>query len=131
MAADSDDSPAARKTKLTEERVEAMAPGHIWWAFPEKVSIVLLSVRKDHILAIRVVSPADSESAELFIEVPVGKREGLSFDGVVRAALPQRDLVLCNWLLELSPTDLVEHKGSLSRAKLLQVKSMLARCDLP
>jgi mRNA interferase MazF len=108
-----------------------MAPGHIWWAFPEKVPVVLLSVHKDHISAIQVVSPADPESAELFIEVPVGKREGLSFDGVVRAALPQRDLILCNWLLELSPADLLEHKGSLSRAKLLRVKSMLARCNLP
>jgi mRNA interferase MazF len=97
-----------------------MRRGEVWWAeFDERRPVVLLSEEEPSgFQAMQVVAPADSDISGLGIEVSVGVREGLPFDGVLRFGFPWPGFTPCTWLTTLSRDDLIERAGALSCAKL-------------
>jgi mRNA interferase MazF len=67
-----------------------MRRGEVWWAeFDERRPVVLLSGEgPSGFRAMQVVAPADTDISGLGIEVAVGAKEGLPFDGVLRFVFP-------------------------------------------
>ena len=104
-----------------------MRRGEVWWAeFDERRPVVLLSAEDPSgFQAMQVVAPADTDISGLGIEVAVGVREGLSFDGVLRFAFPRPGLTPCTWLTTLSREDLIERAGAVSAAKLSEIDDAL------
>ncbi|HTZ27003.1 MAG TPA: type II toxin-antitoxin system PemK/MazF family toxin [Streptosporangiaceae bacterium] len=104
-----------------------MRRGEVWWAeFDERRPVVLLSEEDPSgFQAMQVVAPADTDISGLGIEVAVGVREGLSFDGVLRFAFPRPGLTPCTWLTTLSREDLIERAGAGSAAKLSEIDDAL------
>ncbi|MDX2921766.1 MULTISPECIES: type II toxin-antitoxin system PemK/MazF family toxin [Streptomyces] len=104
-----------------------MRRGEVWWVeFDERRPVVLLS--GDDACGIRVmqvVAPAGVDISGLGIEVAVGAREGLPFEGVLRFALPRPGLTPCTWLTTVSRDDLIERAGALSSAKLGEIEDAL------
>jgi mRNA interferase MazF len=104
-----------------------MRRGEVWWAeFDERRPVVLLSEEDPSgFQAMQVVAPADTDISGLGIEVAVGVREGLSFDGVLRFVFPRPGLTPCTWLTTLSREDLIERAGAVSAAKLSEIDDAL------
>jgi mRNA interferase MazF len=104
-----------------------MRRGEIWWAaFDEWRPVVLLSeYEPSGFRAMQVVAPADGDISGLGIEVAVGVREGLPFDGVLRFGFRWPGVTPCTWLTTLSREDLIERAGALSAAKLAEVDDAL------
>jgi mRNA interferase MazF len=77
-----------------------------------------------------VVPAADVNIEGVAVEVLVGPDAGLPSEGVLRVALPGPGRVLCNWLVDLAPTDLIERVGALSSAKMLDLEAALRLGEL-
>ena len=73
----------------------------------------------------QVVAPADTDISDLGIEVAVGVREGLPFDGVLRFGFRWPGVTPCTWLTTLSREDLIERAGAVSAAKLSEIDDAL------
>ena len=104
-----------------------MRRGEVWWAeFDERRPVVLLSGEDPSgFRAMQVVAPADTDISGLGIEVAVGAKEGLPFDGVLRFALPHPGFTPCTWLTTLNREDLIERAGAVSAAKLSEIDDAL------
>jgi mRNA interferase MazF len=111
-----------------------MKRGDVWWipcdlAFEDDLwqgrnrPVVLLpSGDASELRAMWIVAPAQGETQGIVVELAVGRDEGLPSEGVLRVALPRPRRILCDWLMTLARTDLVERAGSLSPAKMLQLE---------
>jgi mRNA interferase MazF len=106
-----------------------MHRGEVWWVeFDERQPVVLLSEDESSgFLAIQVVAPAGVDISGLGIEVAVGIREGLPFEGVLRLVFPRPGFTPCTWLTTLSRDDLIERAGALSSAKLSEIDDALGK----
>jgi mRNA interferase MazF len=104
-----------------------MRRGEVWWVeFDERRPVVLLSGEgPSGFLAMQVVAPADTDISGLGVEVEVGVREGLPFDGVLRFAFPRPGFTPCTWLTTVGPEDLLERAGTVPAAKLSEVDDAL------
>jgi mRNA interferase MazF len=104
-----------------------MRRGEVWWVeFDERRPVVLLSGEgPSGFKAMQVVAPADTDISGLGIEVAVGAREGLPFEGVLRFALPWPGFTPCTWLTTLSREDLAERAGAVSAATLNEIDDAL------
>jgi mRNA interferase MazF len=104
-----------------------MQRGEVWWVeFDERRPVVLLSEDESSgFVAMQVVAPADADISDLGVEVAVGVREGLPFEGVLRFGYPWPGFTPCTWLTTLRRDDLVERAGALSSAKLSQIDDTL------
>jgi mRNA interferase MazF len=104
-----------------------MRRGEIWWAvFDERRPVVLLSDYRPYgFRVMQVVAPADADISGLGIEVAVGVRDGLPFDGVLRFGFRWPGVTPCTWLTTLSREDLIERAGALSAAKLTEIDDAL------
>jgi mRNA interferase MazF len=71
--------------------------GEVWWVeFDERRPVVLLSGEDPSGLRVmQVVAPADTDISGLGIEVAVGAREGLPFDGALRFVFPWPGFTPC------------------------------------
>jgi mRNA interferase MazF len=100
-----------------------MRRGEVWWAeFDERRPVVLLSDEgPSGCQAMQVVAPAETDISGWGIEVAIGSREGLPFDGVVRFAFPWPGFTPCTWLTTLSRDDLIERAGIVPAAKLHEI----------
>jgi mRNA interferase MazF len=126
-----------------------------WALIGEKCLVVLLSGDGEpEFRAMRIVAPATAEQKRGFVvmsgeeaadsgvmqqiitsaptgiggvgvEVEVGTREGLPYEGVVRVALPHDSRIFCTWLVTLTRESLVEQAGALSGTKLDQLANAL------
>lgn len=104
-----------------------MQRGEVWWVeFDERRPVVLLSGDDaSGIQVMQVVAPAGADITGLGVEVPVGSVDGLSFEGVLRFALPRPGFTPCTWLTTVYQDDLVERAGVLSAAKLSEIEDAL------
>jgi mRNA interferase MazF len=104
-----------------------MRRGEIWWAeFDEQRAVVLLSGEGlSGFRAMQVVAPADTDISGLGIEVSVGVREGLPFDGVLRFGFSWPGFTPCTWLTTVSRQDLIKQAGAVSAAKLSEIDDAL------
>jgi mRNA interferase MazF len=104
-----------------------MRRGDIWWAeFDEQRPVVLLSGEgPSGFRAMQVVAPADTDISGLGIEVSVGVREGLPFDGVLRFGFSWPGFTPCTWLTTVSRQDLIKQAGAVSAAKLSEIDDAL------
>ncbi|MEV6107448.1 type II toxin-antitoxin system PemK/MazF family toxin [Streptomyces sp. NPDC051940] len=104
-----------------------MQRGEVWWVdFDERRPVVLLSDDESSgFQAMQIVAPAGVDISGLGIEVAVGAREGLPFEGVLRFAFLRPGLTPCTWLTTLTRDDLIERVGVLSAAKLSEVGEAL------
>ncbi|MBQ1092834.1 type II toxin-antitoxin system PemK/MazF family toxin [Streptomyces sp. B93] len=104
-----------------------MQRGDVWWVdFDERRPVVLLSDDESSgFQAMQVVAPAGVDIGGLGVEVAIGAREGLPFEGVLRFALPRPGFTPCTWLTTVSRDDLIERAGALSSAKLREVAEAL------
>ena len=104
-----------------------MRRGEVWWVeFDERRPVVLLSGEAPSgFRTMQVVAPADTDISGLGIEVAVGAREGLPFDGVLRFVFPRPGFTPCTWLTTLSRDDLTERAGAVSAAKLSETDDAL------
>jgi mRNA interferase MazF len=137
------------------EREERVERGEVWWALvDEKRPVVLLSGGDaSEFRAMQIVAPATAEERRGFlllsaeeaadpgalrraaaastdvravgVEVEIGTREGLPYEGVVRLAFPRTDNVFCTWLVTLGRDCLIERVGALSSVKLRQLENAL------
>jgi len=100
-----------------------MRRGEIWWAeFDERRPVVLLSDEgPSGFRAMQVVAPADTDITGLGIEIAVGVREGLPFDGVLRFVFPWPGFTPCTWLTTVSRDDLIEQAGTVPDDKLREI----------
>jgi mRNA interferase MazF len=104
-----------------------MQRGEVWWVeFDERRLVVLLSEDgSSGFAAMLVVAPADVDISDLGVEVAVGAREGLPFEGVLRFGFPWPGFTPCTWLTTLRREDLIERAGALSSAKLSEIDDAL------
>ncbi len=104
-----------------------MQRGEVWWvAFDERRPVVLLSGDDaSGIQVMQVVAPAGVDISGLGVEVAVGARDGLPFEGVLRIAFPRPGFTPCTWLTTVSRDDLIEQAGVLSSAKLNEIEDAL------
>ena len=91
----------------------------------QKQGFVVLSadVAADPRLRAEAIAAATHPIGGVGIEVPFGADEGLPRPGVVRVALPQDDRIFCTWQLSVTPENLVEHLGTLSPAKMSELRT--------
>jgi mRNA interferase MazF len=104
-----------------------MRRGEVWWVeFDERRPVVLLSEEDPSgFLAMQVVAPADTDISGLAIEVVVGVRDGLPFDGVLRFAIPRPGFTPCTWLTTVGPDDLIERAGTVPAGRLSEIDDAL------
>jgi mRNA interferase MazF len=104
-----------------------MRRGEVWWVeFDERRPVVLLSEEDPSgFLAMQVVAPADTDISGLCIEVAVGVRDGLPFDGVLRFAIPRPGFTPCTWLTTVGPDDLIERAGTVPADRLSEIDDAL------
>src|SRR5262245_39834998 len=101
-----------------------MKRGDVWWTRCDlaleddlrrernRPAVLLSSGDGPELRAMWIVAPA-KRPVSIVVEVPVGADEGLARDGVLRVALPQPGRIMCDWLMTLPSTDLVERVGAL------------------
>ena len=107
-----------------------MQRGEVWLAtIDDRAAVIVLSVRHDLIRAIRVVPPAAQLIEGVTREMTLGDSAGLA-SGVVRIAIPGAGFIPCQWLVNLSKTDLVERLGQLSIDKLAELDELLRLAEL-
>ncbi|GAA0969401.1 hypothetical protein GCM10009555_016420 [Acrocarpospora macrocephala] len=129
--------------------------GEVWWALlDERRPVVLLSGGEaSEFRAMQIVAPATTDEKRGFlvltgeealdpdvmrnlpsvgtdiravgVEVGIGIREGLPYEGVVRVALPRDGHLFCTWLITLTRDYLTERAGVLAAAKLQQLEHAL------
>ena len=106
--------------------------GEVWLARldTERPVVILSETEAGQIHGMIVVPPADNDIEGIAVEVRVGPDEGLPREGVLRVALPRPDHILCNWLVDVAPADLIERVGVLSSAKMLQLEDALRLGEL-
>jgi len=94
-----------------------MNRGEIWWAKLDKRRPVVLVSRQEAyaVRALVIVAPVSTTVRGYAVEVKVGRKQGLSRDGVVN----------CDWLVTLPKADLVERAGTLPASKLAQLDAAL------
>ncbi|MFI9605451.1 type II toxin-antitoxin system PemK/MazF family toxin [Streptomyces sp. NPDC052043] len=104
-----------------------MQRGEVWWVdFDERRPVVLLSDDESSgFQVMQVVAPAGVDISGLGVEVAIGAREGLPFEGVLRFAFPGPGFTPCTWLTTVARDDLIERAGVLSSAKLSEVGTAL------
>ncbi|MEU7018904.1 type II toxin-antitoxin system PemK/MazF family toxin [Streptomyces sp. NPDC046385] len=104
-----------------------MKRGEVWWVdFDERRPVVVLSDDESSgIQVMQVVAPAGVDISGLGVEVVVGAREGLPFEGVLRFAFTRPGFTPCTWLTTVARVDLIERAGVLSSAKLSEVGAAL------
>jgi mRNA interferase MazF len=73
----------------------------------------------------QIVARAGAGIGGVGVEVEIGTREGLPYEGVVRLALPRNGHLFCTWLVTLTREDLIERAGALSSTKLDQLENAL------
>jgi mRNA interferase MazF len=107
-----------------------MKRGEVWWADVDfaiddelwenrrRPAVLLSPDEASELRAMMIVAPADTDIRGIAIEVGVGAQEGLSHEGVLRVAIPRPGRILCDWLVTLARSDLIERAGTLSSAKL-------------
>jgi mRNA interferase MazF len=118
-----------------------MKRGEVWWADVDfaidddlwengRRPVVLLSRDEaSELPAMLIVAPAKTDIRGIAIEVGVGAQEGLSHEGVLRVAIPRPGRILCDWLVTLARSDLIERAGTLSSAKLYQLEDAFRLAD--
>ncbi|HEY1959324.1 MAG TPA: type II toxin-antitoxin system PemK/MazF family toxin [Polyangiaceae bacterium] len=101
--------------------------GEVWWArLDERRPVVILSGEDAHAIPAMMVVPPSSDGIDgVALEVSIGAREALPLEGVLRVALPRPGLIPCQWLITLSPDDLLERVGALSATPLRQLDEAL------
>jgi mRNA interferase MazF len=134
--------------------------GEVWWAvLDERRPVVLLSGEEaSEFRAMQIVAPATIDEKRGFlvlsgaelsdpdamrnlasvgtdiravgVEVEIGAREGLPYEGVVRVALPRDGHLFCTWLITLTRDYLIERAGALSSAKLRQLERALQLAEI-
>ena len=108
---------AVRSNKQVEPRMPTgtiLKRGQVWWAFDERIPLVILSADgMADIQAMRVVAPASTNIQGYADEVPIGVLEGLPSEGVLRVAFPRPGYINCHWLVTLTRADLVEYAAHL------------------
>lgn len=94
-----------------------MRRGEVWWARVDKRRPVVLVSRDEayEVRALVIVAPVSTTVRGFAVEVKVGKREGLSTEGVIN----------CDWLVTVPKADLLERAGSLSALKLRRLDDAL------
>ena len=104
-----------------------MRRGEVWWAeFGERRPVVLLSEEEPSGFRVMlVVPPSGADISGLGIEVAVGVREGLPFEGVLRFGFGWPGFTPCTWLTTLSRDDLIERAGAVSTVKLSEIDAAL------
>jgi mRNA interferase MazF len=114
-----------------------MKRGDIWWTSCDLVfeddlwqeknrPVVLLSSGPAlELRAMWIVARAKGETRGMVVELAVGREEGLTREGVLRVALPRPGRILCDWLMTVASTELVERAGALSPAKMRQLEENL------
>jgi mRNA interferase MazF len=103
--------------------------GEAWWAqFDEQHPVILLS-EGSPFRAVQIVAASGWDVRGLGVEVTVGTRDNLPFEGVVRVAFPRPGFIPCTWVTSVGPDDLVERIGALSTAKLAEVDQALGDGD--
>ena len=104
-----------------------MQRGEVWWVdFDERRPVVLLSDGESSgFQVMQVVAPAGVDISGLGVEVAIGAREGLPFEGVLRFAFPRPGFTPCTWLTTVARDDLIERAGVLSSEKLSEVVAAL------
>ncbi|MFJ8141032.1 type II toxin-antitoxin system PemK/MazF family toxin [Streptomyces sp. NPDC096013] len=104
-----------------------MQRGEVWWVdFDERRPVVLLSDDESSgFKVMQVVAPAGVDISDLGVEVAIGAREGLPFEGVLRFAFQRPGFTPCTWLTTVARDDLIERAGVLSSAKLSEVGAAL------
>ena len=119
-----------------------MKRGEVWWADVDfaiddelwenkRRPVLLLSPDEaSELRAMMIVAPANTDIRGIAIEVSVGAQEGLSHAGVLRVAVPRPGRILCDWLVTLARSDLIERAGTLSSAKLRQLEDALRLAEL-
>ena len=100
--------------------------GDVWTAaFDHLRPVVVLSrLDNDDHRCVVAVEAAHEDISGMAVEVDLG-----FYGHVVRIALPRPGQISCTWVLTLSQEDLVEKVGSLSSAKLNQVKNLILMGD--
>ncbi|CAL9648800.1 type II toxin-antitoxin system PemK/MazF family toxin [Streptomyces sp. enrichment culture] len=108
-----------------------MQRGEVWWVdFDERRPVVLLSDEESSgFRAMQVVAPAGVDISGLAVEVAVGAREGLPFEGVLRFAFPRPGFTPCTWLTTVARDDLIERASVLSSVKLSEVEEALRAAE--
>lgn len=110
-----------------------MRRGEVWrvrWDDERRDVVVLSHDDASGVRAIQIVAPAQVDIQGIAVEVHVGASEGLDWEGVVRAALPQPGRILCAWIVTLSVADFIERLGSLQGSKLAELDDMIRRAAL-
>jgi mRNA interferase MazF len=97
----------------------------------ERRPVVLLSKNGEEFQALQVVAAASTPIEGIAAEVRIGAHEGLPEDGVVRVALPRSGQINCNWLAQLSRSDLLEKAAELSPQTLEAVDHLLELGQIP
>jgi mRNA interferase MazF len=106
--------------------------GEVWRArLDEERPVVILSETEAGQIHTMIIVPAAATDIEgIAVEVRIGSDEGLPWEGVLRVALPHQGRILCNWLVDVAPTDLIERVGVLSSGKMRQLEDALRLGEL-
>ena len=78
----------------------------------------------------QIVAPAGAATGAVGLELEIGSREGLPYDGVVRVAFPRDGQIFCTWLVTLTQEYLIDRAGVLSFAKLRQIENALRLAEI-
>ncbi|GIH03616.1 hypothetical protein Rhe02_16830 [Rhizocola hellebori] len=98
----------------------------------QKQGFVVLSATEaaDPAARQQAISLAGADVGGVGIEVEIGTGEGLTYDGVVRVAIPHQGRIFCTWLVTLTRESLVKQAGALSTVKLEQLANALRLAEL-
>ncbi len=132
-----------------------MERGEVWWALlDERRPVVLLSGGESQIVAPasteekrgfvvlsgeqasdfwamgQIVASTSAATRAVGLELEIGSREGLPYDGVVRVAFPRDGQIFCTWLVTLTQEYLIDRAGVLSSAKLRQLENALRLAEI-
>ncbi|MEV0246828.1 type II toxin-antitoxin system PemK/MazF family toxin [Nocardia sp. NPDC050712] len=110
-----------------------MRRGEVWWVeFDERRPVVLLDGDESSgFQTLQVVPPSGIDLGGLGIEVQIGAIEGVPYQGVVRLAFPNPDVVFCTWLTTVSAESLIARATVLTTAKLDEIDTALRLSTQP
>jgi mRNA interferase MazF len=106
-------------TSTTDKNVR---PGDVWTAAFDQLRplVVLSKLSNGDFRCVVAVEPANEDISGVAVEVELGLN-----GQVVRVALPRPSQINCTWVLTSSQNDLVEMVGTLSSAKMDEVKQLI------